>query len=171
MTLPPHTPMTSPLPVATAPTDRRPLATAGLLLGVGLGGFVDGILFHQILQIHNMLSARRPKDSVANMEVNMFWDGLFHAFTWLCTAAGVWVLFRAGRRADVPWSGRLLLGATLGGWGLFNLVEGVIDHHLLQVHHVAERYGLSAFDYAFLAFGAVLTAVGWGLGRSASGQR
>jgi len=37
--------------------DRRPLIIAGLLLGIDLGGFADGILFHQILQIHNMLSA------------------------------------------------------------------------------------------------------------------
>ena len=39
---------------------RRPLVTAGILLGIGLGGFVDGIVFHQILQWHNMLSARIP---------------------------------------------------------------------------------------------------------------
>jgi uncharacterized membrane protein len=28
----------------------------GLLLGAGLGGFFDGILFHQLLQWHNMVS-------------------------------------------------------------------------------------------------------------------
>jgi uncharacterized membrane protein len=65
--------------------DRRPLIAAGTLLGVGMGGFVDGILFHQILQLHNMLSAKYPRAGVAvatalvNVEVNMFWDGLFHA--------------------------------------------------------------------------------------------
>ncbi|MBA3481110.1 MAG: DUF2243 domain-containing protein, partial [Pirellulales bacterium] len=37
-------------------TDRRPLIAAATLLGIGLGGFVDGILFHQLLQFHNMLS-------------------------------------------------------------------------------------------------------------------
>jgi uncharacterized membrane protein len=42
------------------------------------------------------------------------------------------------------------------GWGLFNFVEGVIDHHILQVHHVVERLGLSAFDYAFLGSGVIL---------------
>lgn len=143
----------------------RPLIVAGLLLGVGLGGFVDGILFHQILQLHNMLSARRPPNTVVNLEINMVFDGLFHAFTWLTTVAGVAMLFRAGRRADVPWSGRLLVGAILAGWGLFNGVEGAIDHHLLGVHHVVERLGLSIFDYAFLASGAVLAGVGWAVGR------
>lgn len=153
----------------SARADRGPLMSAGLLLGVGLGGFVDGIVFHQILQLHNMLSARRPKDTVVNMEINMFWDGLFHAFTWVMTAAGVWLLWRAGRRADVPWSGRTLLGSMLAGWGLFNLVEGIIDHHVLHVHHVVERLGVSVWDWVFLGSGVVLIAAGWGL--IAAGRR
>ncbi len=156
-------------PRSATTADRRPLVTAGLLLGVGMGGFVDGIVFHQILQVHNMLSARRPKDSVENMEVNMFWDGLFHAFTWTATAIGIWLLFRAGRRADVPWSGRVFAGSALAGWGLFNLVEGVIDHHILHVHHVVERHGLSAFDYAFLGSGVLFVAAGWLMIRAGRG--
>ena len=142
------------------PENRRPLISAGMLLGVGMGGFVDGIVFHQLLQVHNMLSARRPPTSVVNLEVNMFWDGMFHAFTWLTTAAGIALLFRAARRPEVPWSGRTLVGAMLAGWGAFNLVEGVIDHHVLHVHHVVERLGVSAWDWAFLASGVVLILAG-----------
>lgn len=148
--------------------NRRPLIAAGTLLGVGMGGFVDGILLHQILQVHSMLSARRPRDSVLNMEVNMFWDGVFHAFTWAVTAVGLAMLFRAGRRVDVPWSGRTLVGSMVFGWGLFNLVEGVIDHHLLHVHHVVERLGVSIWDWTFLAVGGVgFMAVGWAIVRAA----
>jgi uncharacterized membrane protein len=44
------------------PVNPRPLVAAGALLGIGLGGFVDGILFHQILQLHNMLSNWVPRD-------------------------------------------------------------------------------------------------------------
>ena len=40
--------------------NRRPLIAAGMLLGVGLGGFGDGIALHQLLQIHSMLSAIVP---------------------------------------------------------------------------------------------------------------
>ena len=29
----------------------------GIILGVGLGGFVDGIVLHQVLQWHHMLSS------------------------------------------------------------------------------------------------------------------
>jgi uncharacterized membrane protein len=53
------------------------------------------------------------------------------------------------------------------GWGVFNLVEGVIDHHVLHVHHVYERAGESIYDYAFLASGALLMFLGWALIRAA----
>jgi uncharacterized membrane protein len=127
---------------------------------------VDGIVLHQLLQVHSMLSARLPRDTVANLEINMFWDGLFHAMTWAMTAAGLWLLFRAGRRPDVPWSGRTLLGSMLAGWGLFNAVEGLIDHHVLHVHHVIERLGVSAWDWAFVGSGILMIAAGWAIVRS-----
>lgn len=132
---------------------------AGSAIGIGMGGFVDGILFHQILQIHNMLSARIPPDTLVGAKVNMVWDGLFHAFVWGMTAFGIMLLWR-GRRlaADVP--APVFGGALLMGWGLFNLVEGVIDHHLLGLHHVVERLGLSAWDWLFLLSGAAFLATG-----------
>lgn len=140
---------------------NRPLITAGLLLGVGMGGFVDGILLHQILQLHNMVSAKRPPTSIVNIETNMVWDGLFHSFTWLVTAFGIYMLFRAARAPAVNWSGRILLGSMLAGWGLFNLVEGLVNHHLLHVHHVVERLGVSIWDWLFLASGVALIVLGW----------
>ena len=142
--------------------NRRPLISAGTLLGIGMGGFVDGIVLHQILQVHNMLSAKRPKDSIVNMEINMVWDGLFHAFTWMMTALGLWMLWRAVTRRDVPLSGKTLFGAMVFGWGLFNFVEGLIDHHVLHIHHVVERLGVSVYDWAFLGVGGVgLMVLGW----------
>src|SRR3954471_12855403 len=105
--------------------NTRPLIAAGTLLGIGMGGFVDGILFHQILQLHNMLSNVVPRDSLVNEEVNMFWDGLFHAFTWLVTALAIGMLWRTARRGDVPLRDHPFFGATLLGWGVFNVVEGI----------------------------------------------
>ena len=147
-----------------ASTARNPrcLISAGTMLGIGLGGFLDGIILHQVLQVHNMLSARKPRDSIVNMEINMFWDGLFHAFTWMVTAIGLWMLWRAVQRRDVTLSGRRLVGAMIFGWGLFNLVEGIINHHILDIHHVVERLGVSIWDWAFLAVGGVIFIVlGW----------
>ena len=142
---------------------RRPLLSAGLALGISMGGFVDGILFHQILQLHNMLSARVPNTDYVGAKINMVWDGVFHAGVWTITAIGIVLLWRAGRAQSADLSGRLLSGALLMGWGLFNLVEGLIDHHLLQLHHVLEPMGLSVWDYAFLAWGALMAVAGLGL--------
>ncbi|NMO21138.1 DUF2243 domain-containing protein [Pyxidicoccus fallax] len=151
--------------------NRGPLLSAGVLLGVGLGGFFDGILLHQILQWHNMLSSHLPPDDLVSAKVNMFWDGLFHAFTWMMTLAGVMMLFRAGRRPDVPWSSRNLTGAMLGGWGLFNLVEGVIDHQLLGLHHVNPGRYQFEWDMGFLIFGALLMIAGWLIARGGRRER
>ena len=147
-------------------SSRRPLVGAGFLLGAGLGGFLDGIVFHQILQTHNMVSGRLGKDTVANVEVNMFWDGVFHAGVWAVTVLGVVALFRAARRADVPWSARLLWGGVWLGFGAFNLVEGMVNHHLLHVHHVVERLGHSGWDFAFSGSGVAMIALGMWLLRT-----
>jgi uncharacterized membrane protein len=155
------------VPVAGA---RRPLVAAGLLLGVGMGGFADGILLHQLLQWHNMLASQIPVVDLVSSKVNMFWDGLFHAFTWLTTLAGLWLLWRAGARSDVPWSGRVLVGAMLAGWGLFNMVEGLIDHQLLGLHHVKPGPNQLAWDLGFLALGALQLLGGWALARAGRGE-
>jgi uncharacterized membrane protein len=138
-----------------------PLVSSGLLLGTGLGGFVDGIVLHQILQWHNMLSSKLPPTNLIDMKVNMVWDGLFHALTWVATVVGVTLLFRAGRRADVPWSARALVGGMSAGWGLFNFVEGIIDHQILGIHHVHPGHRELAWDLAFLASGLVLMGIGF----------
>lgn len=143
-----------------------PLVGAGLLIGIGMGGFVDGILLHQILQWHNMLSTSVPPTNLVDMKYNMIWDGLFHAVTWLTTGVGLILLFRAGRRADSVWSGRVLAGASLGGWGLFNLVEGVIDHQLLGIHHVHPGANQLAWDIGFLMSGVLFMVFGAVLARS-----
>jgi uncharacterized membrane protein len=141
------------------------LLLAAVLLGVGLGGFVDGIVLHQLLQWHHMLSSVLVPADVVSVKINMFWDGLFHAFTWTVTAAGIGLLWRASRLADALWSGRVLFGGMLMGWGLFNFAEGLIDHQLLGVHHVKPGDGQPAWDMAFLASGLVLLGFGWMLVR------
>lgn len=152
-----------------AASNRRPLVAAGFLLGAGLGGFVDGIVFHQLLQWHNMLSARLPPDTLLHAKVNMFWDGVFHAGVWLLTVVGLWRLFVAGGRPDVPWSGRILLGGMALGWGAFNFIEGLIDHQLLGLHHVIDAAANPwPADMAFLASGVLLMlAGGWAVRRRA----
>jgi uncharacterized membrane protein len=149
---------------------RRParLTAPGLLLGVGLGGFVDGIVLHQILQWHHMLTSEgsHPASTVAGLEANTLADGLFHAAAWLAVLGGLWALWSATRHGAV-WSFRRLAGLMLAGWGLFNLVEGLVDHHLLGLHHVRTGADELPYDLAFLALGAVLVAGGLAIARSA----
>lgn len=91
----------------------------------------------------------------------MVWDGLFHAFTWIVTLIGISLLWRAGNRDDVPRQTRIFAGSLALGWGLFNLVEGLIDHQLLGIHHVHPGAGQVAWDVGFLVFGIVSIIVGW----------
>lgn len=146
---------------------RRPLIAAGTALGIGMGGFVDGIVLHQLLQVHNMLSAKYPTRGieldqlVVHLQINMFWDGLFHVLTWVMTAIGLALLWSAVRQRSVPLSTKTLLGAMILGWGLFNLVEGVIDHHILHIHHVTETDNHLLWDLVFLGSGVVMIVAGW----------
>ena len=142
-------------------THQGAIISAGILLGAGLGGFVDGILLHQILQWHNMLSSVRPPVDLVEMKFNMVWDGIFHAFTWTMVVLGLWRLWTAGRRADVPWSARTFVGALVLGWGLFNFTEGLIDHQVLGIHHVHPGGDELAWDLGFLALGIAQIAGGW----------
>jgi uncharacterized membrane protein len=143
---------------------------AAIVLGIGLGGFFDGIAFHQILQWHHMVSAPVPPDTVSSLELNTLADGLFHGTTWLVTLLGVWLLARAGGMRGGG-AAPVLLGGMLAGWGLFNLVEGVVDHYLLGIHHVRPGPDQALHDGAFLAWGAGFLAVGWLMLRSARSAR
>lgn len=147
----------------------RPLVAAGLLLGMGFGGFADGIVLHQILQWHHLIcqQATCHPVSVDDLRQKNRQDGYFHLGVWLLTILGSIALFRAGKRPEVLWSGRALLGAMLAGWGLFNLIEGVIDHHILQIHHVRPGPSQAAWDLGFLAVSALLLLAGYALIRGA----
>lgn len=149
-----------------AHTTREAFPTsAGILFGLGLGGFFDGIVLHQVLQWHHMLtSAGYPADTLRNLEVNTFWDGLFHSVTYVFVVLGLLILWSRARRAHLRWSGKLLAGSFLIGFGIFNLVEGIVDHHILGLHHVNETVPQQQWiywDIGFLVWGAVMLLAGW----------
>lgn len=154
----------------------RSITLPGILLGIGLGGFLDGILLHQVLQWHHMLSSSDtanvpigsyPVNTVHGLEMNTLWDGFFHTATWLAVLAGLGVLYaRVAHARGRVWTSRVLWGWILVGWGLFNLVEGVVDHHILGIHHVISGRYQTVADLAFLALGALLVLGGWLLQRS-----
>jgi uncharacterized membrane protein len=147
--------------------DRGRLIAAAVLLGLGLGGFFDGIVLHQILQWHHMVSTPRPPDTLANVELNTLGDGMFHAATWIVTVAGVFVLMSSNVARHEEGAMRTFIGGALVGWGLFNVVEGLVDHHILSLHHVRPGPDEFLYDVAFLAWGVIMLAVGTLLVRAA----
>jgi uncharacterized membrane protein len=157
-------------PISLETRTAHPATAPSFVLGLGLGGFIDGIVLHQILQWHHMLTGDNggePMDTVAGLETNTLVDGLFHMATWILVAVATVLLLNAWRRRELapPW--RTHVGLLLAGWGVFNLVEGLIDHQLLGIHHVRDDLGAPlGWDLGFLAFGALLVVGGWVLART-----
>jgi uncharacterized membrane protein len=153
----------------SGPPAERPSRGAGILYGLGLGGFLDGIVLHQVLQWHHMVSSteRGPMTTVAGLEVNTLADGFFHIATWLLVLGASVVTLAQWQQGRLAPSWRFHVGLLLVGWGVFNLVEGLVDHQLLGVHHVRDDLGGPlSWDLGFLAFGALLVVVGWLVHRS-----
>ena len=138
----------------------RLLFGGALLLGAGLGAFIDGILLHQVLQWHAMVSSVVFPADLVSSKVNMFWDGVFHLFSWVATLVAVTIVVRELPSAERRVRSRGMAGGALAGWGCFNLVEGVIDHQIFALHHVHPGPDQFAWDMGFLVFGLMLIVTG-----------
>jgi uncharacterized membrane protein len=102
----------------------------GLLLGVGIAGFIDETIFHQLLQWHNFYWG-----------TTQFWrifsDGVFHLVTTLLLLWGTFRLWRDPYSTDSIRS-KAVLGGLLVGLGGFNTYDGVVQHVILHFHLVNE---------------------------------
>ena len=82
----------------------------------------------------------------------------------MLTALGILVLWCSSRRPHARWSDKELVGSILIGFGIFNVVEGTVNDHLLGIHHVNEtvpRDQWVYWDVAFLLWGAGMLVAGW----------
>ena len=86
-------------------------------------------------------TANHPVDTVAGLEANTLADGLFHVGTWVFVAVGVLLMLRSWQQGRLAPNFRFQVGLLLAGWGVFNVVEGLIDHHILGIHHVRDDLG------------------------------
>ena len=138
------------------------VSRGGIVVGIGLGGLFDSFVFHMILQWHHMLSNVIPADSIENMHRLMTLDGYFDAFNFGVLLFGSILLWRAGYyRAAIPSFGPFM-GQILVGAGAFNLVEGIIDHHVLQIHYVRQVPEYIYYNWGFLFLGALVPiGLGW----------
>ncbi|MGH3487970.1 MAG: DUF2243 domain-containing protein [Actinopolymorphaceae bacterium] len=141
----------------------RGILPAGVVLGVGVGGLLDGIVAHQLLAWHHLLSTWYPVAGQVNSRLNMIADGFFLLACLLIVVVGIGLLTRTTRTSmpdNRQLGGRNLAGSTVVGWGLFNVLEGLVDHQILGVHHVRPGPHELAYDVGFLAFGFLLIIVG-----------
>lgn len=125
---------------------------SGYLLGFALGGFFDGILLHQILQWHHLLSAINGSD----IRFQVAADGYFHALMYVIAAVGLWMLWASGREADRP-AGRLLMATILTGFGVWHITDGILSHWVLGIHRIRmNSENLLFWDLLwFVVFGVV----------------
>lgn len=105
---------------------------AAATVGVGLSGFFDGILLHQVLQWHHLLSLV-PGERFRDLGTQILADGLFHVLMYLVAATGLWLLWRY-RFSLGGW--RRVLGGGLLGFGLWNIVDVGFFHWILGIHRV-----------------------------------
>lgn len=152
----------------TAEVSPRLFASGAFVLGFGLGGLTDGIVLHQVLQWHNLVSTKVTNETLAGLQTNVFWDGVFHLGTTVLLVVGLLLLWRA-------WEGRnhatgnlsALVGLAFVGWGVFHVVDQLVFHELLNLHNIREdAANVTLYNWGFLAVGLVLATLGWALSRS-----
>ena len=141
-------------------SNNKSLIAAGILLGLGQAGFFDGIIFHQLLQWHHMFTNVSSDNTIAGLELNTFGDGIFHLVDWLFTLSGIIVLWNTAKK-DITLSNSVLAGAFCIGAGLFNITEGILSHHVFQIHHVKPGSHQLTWDLAFIGAGVLSAVIGW----------
>jgi uncharacterized membrane protein len=124
---------------------------AGVLLGLGTVAFVDEVVFHQLLHWHHFYD-------LATTEVGLVSDGLFHAFSWFATVAGLLMVAALRREhlfAGMAWTAGLLTGA-----GFFQLYDGVVQHKLMGLHQIRYDVDLLPYDLTWNVIAAALLVAG-----------
>lgn len=147
----------------------NPLRWSGALLGFSLGGFFDGILLHQILQWHHLLSS---VEAARDMRLQILADGLFHALMYLIAAAALYKLWRARSLYAQPGADATLWSHALMGFGGWHIADSVLSHWVTGIHRIRIDSANPLFwDLLwFFAFGVLPFVLGWMLrGRSRGG--
>lgn len=141
---------------------RMNLLVAGGVLGFGLGGFFDGILLRQLLQWHHFVLNVVPDTT---LQAHTLWTGMFHSTTYGITTLGLLFFWRAITGPNPFLSPRVLFGALVIGFGIFHLFDSIVNHWLLQIHHIRPGPDALLYDVVFFTLGVVLVLAGWALMR------
>jgi uncharacterized membrane protein len=153
----------------TGLNNRNPPAKGGrsapFALGFAIGGLFDGILLHQLLQWHHLLSAvRRPW--LHDLRMQVLADGAFHAVMWFVLLIGLCLAWRDHVAGSVP-STRVSVACMAIGFGGWHVLDAMLDHWVLHIHHIRDGSPHAlAWDIGWLfVFGLLPGAIGICLAR------
>lgn len=142
----------------------RSLWAGVFLMGFAASGFFDGILLHQILQWHHLLSAMTV-GVLGSLAGQVMFDGIFHALMYVVGLVGGYLIIRA-RRAGVTGAPGVttdrLIAMFLLGFGVWHGVDAALSHWLLGIHRIRmDVPNPLTWDIAWLiVFGVIPLVVG-----------
>jgi uncharacterized membrane protein len=111
------------------------MGRSAVLLGVALGGFFDGILLHQILQWHHLLSDVEAA-AVRDLRVQLLADGIFHLLMYVVAALALWQLWRHRIALQRGAAAAVLAGGVTLGFGLWHVLDAILSHWITGIHRV-----------------------------------
>lgn len=163
--------MMSTASVQPASSFSRRFEWAGYALGFGLGGFFDGILLHQVLQWHHLLSG--VEQARQDIRVLILTDGLFHVLMYVIAGLGLWLLWRARQEFPEPGADRRLFANAIIGFGVWHIVDSILSHWVLGIHRIRMDVDNPLFwDLLWFAvFGVVPVVIGWLMRRGNTHRR
>lgn len=141
------------------------------MLGFALGGFFDGIMLHQVLQWHHLLSGL--EGTGRNIRFLIMTDGFFHLFMYLVAIAGLWLLWSSRSEYLHQGADRRLVSTTLVGFGIWHCIDAVVSHWILGLHHIKMDSAHPLFwDISwFVIFGLLPIAFGLAMRQVTPGAR
>jgi uncharacterized membrane protein len=124
---------------------------SGVLFGVGVAAFIDETIFHQLLRWHHFYDK-------STTDIGLISDGLFHAFSWFATIAGLFLFSDLRRRNALlfsRWVGGVLIGA-----GGFQLYDGAIQHKLMRIHQIRYVENVIVYDLVWNMLAVLIIIIG-----------
>ncbi|AZO39370.1 MAG: DUF2243 domain-containing protein [Mesorhizobium sp.] len=131
-----------------------------LLVGFALAGFFDGIVLHQILQWHHLLSAFSPG---SDLRFQVMSDGLFHLVMYLLLVLASILLVAARATNSRVVTTSEILRLSLVGFGMWHVADAVVFHWLLGLHRIKINSDAPlAWDIGWLViFGLLPLLLAW----------
>ena len=129
----------------------RSVPASGALTGVGVAAFLDETVFHQLLRWHHFYDRSTTAAGIVS-------DGIFHAVGTAALVVGLFLYADLQRRG--VFAARRWAGATVLGWGAFQLYDGLVQHKLMRLHQVRYEVELLPYDLAWNGAAVVGIVVG-----------